>query len=1064
MDGPAAVQRSRIQARLLGSVQLHVNGAMVQDRAWTRKTARSLLLLLLITPGHRLPRDQVLDALWPTLSPEAADRSLRKAVHALRRVLEPDLRDGRKSAFLEVGGETIALVGDLDLWVDVDAFAAEIAAARSASPREQRQHLQQALSLYGGELLADQPYADWAETQREHLRHQRRRATLTVAELDLGMGTPEASVPMLERLLNADPTDEAALRVLMRALAAAGRRDEVIRWYQRVTENLRAELDAEPDEETLQLAAEIEALAPPPVDPQPGVVRIRLQNAIPAPPNALVGRIRELEDLQELVLARDVRLVTITGPGGVGKTRLAQELALQVQDEFPDGVCFVALATLKDPSLVLPAVVHALGLAESRQHTALEVVRAALRKRALLLVLDNLEQVIDVASELAMLLDTCARIKILATSREPLRLRVEHVFDTPPLPVPAPGLPAPALTRSESVVLFMKRAQAVYPGFTLTSADVGYVATICSRLDGLPLAIELAAGRIRVLPPKKMLAQLEDRFTLLTEGYRDSPERHQTMRNAIAWSYDLLAPVEQAMFRLLSVFVGGCSLEAAGALCQNIPGDPDGCGADLAALPALVDRSLAQRHDDEGGSRYRLLETIREFGLECLAQSGESESLRSAHAAYFLSLAERAEPELRQARQEHWFDVLELEHDNFRAALSWALEGRQSGVALRIGAALWRFWMTRGYLSEGRRWLERALEDETAPLPQRAAALSAAGSLAEHQNDFGPAEALHRQALAAWRAAGDLKNVGAALDSLGNVAHDRGNYEEAIGLHEQALSVCREVNDQWGIARALNNLGVVAYYQGAYDRAQVFWTECQSAMQTVGDTWSECQILNNLGALAFQSGDLGRASALHEQALALRRRLGDKQGMAASFINLGEVALESGDLDRAVEMFEDGARLLREIGDDRQTAVALLNLSHVQRKQGHRTRAATSIQESLGLFHRNGDRYGLAGAMDVAAGLLTALGNAELATHVFAAAGALRETIGAARDRPAQTAFEIDMMATRNALDHITFEAAWNAGKTMSLDQAITDAIMALDVGAIGDQAAALENQLVGDA
>lgn len=1063
MDAPSTIQRSRIQARLLGSVRLHVNGAIVPDRAWTRKTARSLLLLLLITPGHRLPRDQVLDALWPALSPEAADRSLRKAVHALRRVLEPDLRDGRKSAFLEVGGETIALVGDLDLRVDVDAFAAEIAAARSASPQVQRQHLQQALSMYGGELLADQPYADWAETQREHLRLQRRRATLTLAELDLGMGTPEASVPMVERLLNADPTDESALRVLMRTLAAAGRRDEAIRWYDRVTDSLRTELDAEPEEETLQLAAEIEALAAPPADPQPGVVRIRLQNTIPAPPNALVGRIRELEDLQELILARDVRLVTIIGTGGVGKTRLAQELALQVQDEFPDGACFVALGPLKEPSLVLPAVAHGLGLAESRQHTALEVVRAALRERAILLVLDNLEHVIDVAPELAMLLDACPSIKILATSREPLRLRVEHVFDTPPLAVPAPGLPATALARSESVVLFMKRAQAVYPGFALTNAEVINVATICSRLDGLPLAIELAAGRIRVLPPKKMLAQLDDRFTLLTDGYRDFPERHQTMRNAISWSYDLLAPVEQAMFRLLSVFVGGCSHEAAEALRRNIPSDEDASGADRAALAGLVDRSLAQRHADEGGPRYRLLETIREFGLERLAESGESEKLRSAHAAFFLSLAERAEPELRQAGQGHWFDVLELEHDNFRAALAWAVEGRQSGVALGIGAALWRFWMTRGYLSEGRRWLERALEDETAPLPQRAAALSAAGSLAEHQNDFEPAEALHRQALAAWRAAGDRKNVGAALDSLGNVAHDRGNYEEAIGLHEQALAVCRDVDDKWGIARALNNLGVVAYYQGAYDRAHVFWTECQSAMQTVGDTWAECQVLNNLGALAFQNGDLARASTLHEQALALRRRLGDRQGMAASLINLGEIAEGAGDLNRAADMFEEGTRLMRELEDDRQTAIGLLNLGYVRRQQGDAIGATASIGESLELFHRNGDRYGLAGAMDVAAGLLTALGKADLATHVFAAAGSLREMIGAARDRPAQTAFEIDMMATRNALDHITFEAAWNAGQTMSLDQIVTEAVMALNVGVTGERAAALEDQLVGD-
>lgn len=883
MDAPAEIQRSQLQARLLGSIQIVVNGTIIQDRAWSRRTARSLLLLLLITPSHRLPREQVLDLLWPTIDPDVADRSLRKAVHALRRVLEPDLRDGRKSAFLEVGGETIALAGDLDLWVDVDVFMGEVAAARSAPPAEQRAHLQQALSLYGGDLLVEHPYADWAETQREQLRHQHRRAVLTLAELDLGMGVPEVSVPLLERLLDAERTDE----VVLRALTAAGQREEAIRWCQRVTASLRTELEAEPEGETLQLAAEIETVAPAPTDPLPEAIKIRLQNAVPAPPNALVGRVRELADLQDLVLAKEIRLVTITGPGGVGKTRLAQELALQIRDEFPDGVCFVALATLNDHSLVLQTVVHALGLAESRQHSALEVLRAALRERALLLVLDNLEHVIDVAPDLAALLDTCAALKILATSREPLRLRVEHVFDTPPLAVPSLGLPATAVSRSDSVVLFRNRAQAVYPGFALTTANVGNVATICSRLDGLPLAIELAAGRIRVLPLENMLTQLDDRFTLLTEGYRDYPERHET--------------------------------------------------------------------------------------------------LRSAHAGYFLSLAERAEPELRKPGQEHWFDTLE----------------------------------------------------------------------AEHQNDYEPAEALHRQALEAWRSTGDLKNVGSALDNLGNVAHDQGNYEEAIELHEQALAVCRDVGDQWGVARALNNLGVVAYYQGAYDRAEVFWTECLSAMRAVGDTWAECQVSNNLGALAFQRGDLTQATALHEHALALRRRLGDKQGMASSFINLGEVALESGDLDRAAKMFEEGPSLMRELEDDRQTAIGLLNLGNVRRQQGNGIGAVASIRESLSLFHRNGDRYGLAGAMDVAAGLLTALGRAELGARVFAAAANLRKTIGAARDRSAQTAFDIDMTATRGALDDSGFEAAWKAGARMTLDQAVTEAAMALDVTAIDNDAAA---------
>ncbi|MDP9371880.1 MAG: protein kinase, partial [Chloroflexota bacterium] len=482
-----------------------------------------------------------------------------------------------------------------------------------------------------------------------------------------------------------------------------------MRQYARCVAAVREELDVEPDAETVALAAEIRSAGPNPSVPLVSAAPARRFDNLPAPPTPLIGRGRELESLQDLLLDPDVRLVTVTGPGGIGKTRLALEAARQAAEEFAGGVCFVPLAAIRDPQFVMPTVARMLEVDEVAGRPMVEVLGHALRERDLLLVLDNLEQVIEAAGDLGSLLAACPRLAILATSREPLHLRAEHVVATPPLAVPPLGqrgslahLGAQAAGRYEAVTLFAERARAVRPDFALTDANASVVAALCARLDGLPLAIELAAARSRHLAPAALLARWERRLPLLAGGPRDLPERQRTLRDAIAWSHDLLTPAEQALFRRLAVFAGGFTLEAAEAVCLP-PDDERTAIAD--GVWALADKSLLRREDaPDGEAHFGMLETIREFGLEHLAASGEETAVRQAHAAYVLALVERAEPALTGPEQGIWFDRLEIEHDNLRAALAWTLDRRAADVALRLGAAPWRFWSARGYLAEGRGW------------------------------------------------------------------------------------------------------------------------------------------------------------------------------------------------------------------------------------------------------------------------------------------------------------------------------------------------------------------------
>jgi non-specific serine/threonine protein kinase len=623
---------------------------------------------------------------------------------------------------------------------------------------------------------------------------------------------------------------------------------------------------------------------------------------LPAALTSFVGRERELAELGRLLEAQ--RLVTLVGPPGVGKTRLALRLAEEARGRFADGAWLVELAPLADPrsalvpALVPQAVAAALGVREEPGRPLIGALLAALGPRHLL-VLDNCEHLVEACAELAVeILRACRRVRILATSREVLAVAGEATWAVPSLSLPDPDRPPPPerLAESEAVRLFGERVGLVAPGFAVTGANAAAVAEVCRRLDGIPLALELAAARVKILSPEQIAARLDDRFRLLTAGSRTALPRQRTLRGAIDWSHGLLPGPERVLLRRLAVFAGGWTIEAAETVCSG-----DGIAADdvLDLLAQLVGKSLVLAEDRGGEMRYRLLETLRQYADEELRGAGEETLLRGRHCAWFLDLAERAEPGLVGPEQAAWLEGLEREHDNLRGALRWAVDHGEAETGLRLGAALWRFWWVHGHLSEGRRWLEAALaQGAGAPPTARAKALNAAGNLALARGEYEPARAFLEESLALWRGLGDQGSTATALYSLGRVAHRTGDHAAARALTEESLALRRALNDRWGMAVSLNMLGEIARAQGDY-AAGPLYEEGIGLFRAAGDTRGVAIATHNLGIVARAQVDHERAAALHHAALALFHELGDREQIACSLIKLAHLALIQGDSERA---------------------------------------------------------------------------------------------------------------------------------------------------------------------
>jgi predicted ATPase/class 3 adenylate cyclase len=771
-------------------------------------------------------------------------------------------------------------------------------------------------------------------------------------------------------------------------------------------------------------------------------------NNLPTHPTPLLGRERELAEVRGL-FENGARLVTLTGPGGTGKTRLGLQVAAELLDAFEHGVFLVELAPISDPALVPSTVAQSLGVPDVGNRLIVDALKEYLRRRSVLLLLDNFEQILPAASVVADLLASCPDLAVLSTSREPLRLRGEHEYTVPPLALPdARRTTTPeVVSQSPAVALFVQRARAIRASFMLTDENAPAVADICARLDGLPLAIELAAARIRFLSPQAILARLERRLPLLTGGARDLPTRQQTLRSAIAWSYELLTLEERTLFRRLAVFVGGCTFDAAEAVCN-----PDhALGIDvLDGIGSLVAQSLLREIGSDAEPRFGMLETIREFALERLDESGEAPSTRRDHLEWCSRFAEHARGLVVGANAGTWLDRLSAEHDNFRAALSWSLNDQSSADSALVGvwlaSALHSFWFRHDHLSEGRQWLDRALARERripgagddrgrrgdhaslAGQPDedvhadgqpganvwtawgaspRVAALNAIAMLAMHQQDRKPSDDYAREALDLARAAGDPAGCAHALVTLGNNARAGGEYEHALALHEEAVALIQSIDSPTGMWRATGNLADTVEALGYHDRALGLLEQSLFLARELGDPWTIAQALRRLGEVAFRNGDLDRASAMLEESLIWWRRAGATRGPHWSLGSLGRIALARTDLPRAATCFRE----------------SLVLCGHARDRWGV-VRGLMGVTEIATLRSRDASRADLARTV-------RQLG----AIEAMCAAGG----VGLKPDE--LSAHDRVVAAMRGQLGEAAFAVAWAEGRAMTLEQAVACAL-----------------------
>jgi predicted ATPase/DNA-binding SARP family transcriptional activator len=857
--------------RILGPLEVGLDGSAFTVKG---RKPRALLALLLLHRNEVVPAERLIDDLWGENAPATAANSLQVYVSQVRKLVEGELvREGR--------GYRLQVEPDR---LDAERFERLSAEAASALGRrayaEASELWLEALALWRGPPLVDVQYEAFAQAEIARLGELRLAAIEGRIEAELGLGRHDQVVGELEALVAENPLRERLRGQLMLALYRAGRQADALEAYQEARRVLLDDLGLEPGPELRELEQAIlrqeEALSPRPLP----------ESNIPTPVSTLVGRDRELEEICSTLRSGERRLLTLTGPGGAGKTRLAIEAANALAGELLDGAFFVPLDAIRDPALLLPAIAQALAVRESGERPLLETLTERVVGRRVLVLLDNFEQLVETAPLLTEVLEAAPSLTFLVTSRAALRLNGEREYPVEPL------------GPRDAVALFVERAQAAEPSFRLTDENTAAVEEICARLDGLPLALELAAARTKLLPPQAMLDRLDQRLDLLSHGPRDKPVRHRALRDTVAWSYELLDPEEQRLFAHLAVFSGGCTLESAVGVCD----------ASLDPTGVLIDESLLERV----GGRLRMLETIREYALERLAEDDGADETHRRHAMHFLKLAE-AEPIASQAA---WQAHVDAERDNLRAALAWSFEAGEMGLGLRLAASLWEYWWVRGHLAEGRRWLDEALTRGASEPPEiRARALHAAASLATRQGDYERAAELSEQSLALWEELGDVSGTARSLLSLGTVAAEQGDHERAISLSERAGDLYRESGEQRGQALAVSNLG----------------------------------------GIALERGEYAKAALLSQEAYALFETLEDSEGMAVALVNQGFVALSEHEHDRALALLRQALRRLAElefrdvIGYCFEGLAAVLSLTGQAGPAARLLGAAEALRESLGV-------------------------------------------------------------------------------------------------------------------
>ena len=960
-----------VEIRLLGQFTVQAAGAPVE---LTARPAQSLLAHLLLNPVAQR-RERLAGLLWPDSSEANARRNLRQALWQIRRAL-----GDQADALLLVDDVTIAFNTATDYWLDVECVAQPLEEAGTADD------LMRAVTVYTGELLPGF-YDEWVQLERERLQAQfERKLTLLLERLVEGQRWADV-LHWGERWIALGYTPEPAYRALMMAHAGLGDMASVAESYRRVVEALERDLDVEPSAQTRALYEKLRTGdgAPPPIArPADPPIAMTPSHNLPVQLTSFIGRTQEIAEIHRLLAppvdertGEGVRLLTLTGPGGTGKTRLALRAAAPLPDAFPDGVWLVELAMIADPGLVPQTLAALLGVREEPNYPLIRALTTQLRTKKLLLILDNCEHLIETCAQLVeTLLRACPQLKILVTSRETLGVMGERILRVPSLQLPdlyAP-LPLPDLAQCEAIRLFVDRAGTVNPTFTLTEANAAAVTQICRQLDGVPLAIELAAARVRAMMVEQIAARLDDRFRLLTGGSRTALPRQQTLRATIDWSWDLLSKPEQTLLRRLAVFLNGWTLEAAEVVCSDL-----GVLLPSFSLPAetldqlqavswqdqkakiqneeilellthLVEKSLVVVEEQAGGARYLLLETLRQYAREKLLEAGEAEAVRTQHLAFFLQLAEEVEPKLRTGDQLIWLARLDLEHDNLRAALKWAKGSDALEAGLRLVGSLARFWYLRGFWKEGREWLKGLLAQTVSdqPLPDplahaKAKALAGAGWLADADGSEIPCYA---ESLALARQVGDRWGEAYALRGLVIISSNITDLTQAEGYLHASLALFRTLADPWGIGLVFFGLGWLAMSRDKIAEAEQHWTAALHHFRQAGDRWGISVALGALGYLARLRGHYPAAAELTNESLELFRELGDKAGISYSLIRLGNLAWRRGDYTEAMALLQASLKIQQERNNQEGIIAALQSQALVACFQVNVPLAMTLLRES----------------------------------------------------------------------------------------------------------------------
>lgn len=1055
-----AMKYTPLYARMLGPPEVLWAGETVSI---TRRQTRAVLYRL-AADLHPASRAQLCYLFWPDVPDATARRNLTRLLALLRHALpQPDA--------LLADAETVALDRER-VWSDTAAF---VQLTATTGPAARLQALHEAVALARGPFLdgfalPDSPeFEAWVDTERRTWERRFLDALAALIEAHTTARHYPAAIAAAQRYLQADELAEDIHRRLIALYGAVGDRTEALRQFETCALALERELGVSPLPETRAVFEAVRAGAtalpggdpgaPPTIgDPRAGAeAGPPLPTAgLPTPVNPLIGRVTELAEVMELVRRPGVRLVTLSGAAGAGKTRLAVETARRLAGDFTDGAVFVPLAPLRDAGLVIPAIAAALGLPDQGDQPPLVRLQAALGEREMLLVLDNFEHVTIAAVELAALLEAAPRLTALTTSRARLGISGEHSYLVPPLALANPTqLPSLAtLAQIESVALFLARARTRLPHFQLTETNARDVAAICARLDGLPLAIELAAARAPLLSPRMLLARLTHRLTLLTGGPPDLPERQRTLRATIDWSYRLLDLSEQLLFERLAVFAGGWSLEAAEAVGAAV--GPLATSI-LDALQALLDKNLAQRSEDVAGEpRFTMLETIRDYALERLDERGEAQATQQAHAGYYLALAETVAARLHGPEQIAWLDRLDEEHANLRVALAWLLETDDAVSALRLAGALRWFWFVRGYLTEGRRWVEQALAQAAARRAMRGAlpagveanARLAAGQLAAFQGDLAAAR-LHLEASAdLCRAEGGRAaqlSLNKVLMFLVVTCVWQGDFAAASSAIDEYNALVRALDEPWTNAIwALNTGRAQLHHQQNAPAAQVSLQEAQALFRALGDVWYLTQTLMDLGTIALTMGDVQAARDYLSEGLATARMLKDRGAEANALNNLGEVARLMGDDVTASQRYEASLQIYRDLGNRGEMLRLLHNLGYIALHAGDTTLARARFTTSLTGFRAIGQRRGLAEPIAGLACLLASTRTAEgahQAARLWGAADALYTAERAPVWPADQAEYARYQVIARDTLGSPAFDAAYAEGAALSPEQAIAEAL-----------------------